>query len=622
MAGISIPIGGDLAPFLAIAAELRQEMAGLGRSVRAAVSPAKSETVKAVASFKALWNSTQTTNGGMKALKLTVAGLGVGFRAFQGTARAALSSVSSAAHATMRAVSGIGGGLKSMIPGGGMLGPLVGIAGAAGAIALAFSQVSLGMSTASDMERMSVSLGSLTGSAAESTKIIESMRKTWVDTGVDISSQASTIQKFIALGFKSDDAIKLQKNILNVAGAVGMSSEEAKGLGTALAQVKAKGVVSMEELRQQIAEKGVPVFEALAQKMGVTQVALIKMVEDGKVPAEELISIFMNLEGQFGRFAGGAELLGKTFGGIIGRIKGAWSMLLADFAAPIMSAIKPMLLDALALIESFKATAVNAGTAIGNAILSAYALMKSGKSFDLLKAGFVLAVTGAMDALMRGIRSAVAFLAAALPPIFEFAVTRISDPLIWDALGLKLQAIFKRVSADIRSAFPGSDDKSFDQAYRESYQMDSSSAAMMATWNNPKISGDGTKIVADSLMAGIEAAAKVMSGPASPSFQAAQDAMKGLLDSVKQEAAALKASVAIPAPTPFVNTATGATANAAAPGGLKEAMTLTTSMTRVGGSGFGTTFLPMVSETKKSNNLLTKIEKNTRNMPGAIPAIA
>lgn len=618
MAGISIPIGGDLAPFLAIAAELRQEMAGLSRSMRAATAPARSETAKAVASFKSLLTSTHATGSGMKALKLTVAGLVVGFRAFQATARASLSAVSAAAQSTMRSVAG----LKNMIPGGSMLGPIAGIAGAAGAIALAFSQASMGVDTASGMERMAVSLGSLTGSAAESQKIIESMRKTWVTTGVDIADQAATIQKFISLGFKPDDAIKLQKNILNVAGAVGMSSEEAKGLGSALAQVKAKGVVSMEELRQQIAEKGVPVFDALAKKIGVSQAALIDMVSEGKVPADTLISIFMNLEGQFSRFAGGAELLGKTFGGLVERIKGSWKLLLADFAAPIMNAIKPMLMDAIALIESWKATAVSAGTAIGNAILSAYALIKSGKTMDLLGAGFNLAITGAIDALMRGLRSAVAFLATALPPVFQYAVSRITDPLLWDSLGLKLQAIFKRVSADIRAAFPGGSKDSFDQAYRESYQMDSSSSAMLATWSNPKIAGDGTKVISDALGKGLAAAADEMMSPASSSFMAAKENMRALLDSVKEEAAKMKAAVAIPAPTPLPGETTTAAGAKTPAGALKEAITLTTSLTRVGGSGFGTTFLPMVSETKKSNNLLSKIEKNTRNMPGAIPAIA
>jgi hypothetical protein len=38
---------------------------------------------------------------------------------------------------------------------------------------------------------------------------------------------------------------------------------------------------------------------------------------------------------------------------------------------------------------------------------------------------------------------------------------------------------------------------------------------------------------------------------------------------------------------------------------------LTTSLGRVGGGGFGTTIIPIVTEAKKTNALLTKIEKNT-----------
>jgi hypothetical protein len=49
-------------------------------------------------------------------------------------------------------------------------------------------------------------------------------------------------------------------------------------------------------------------------------------------------------------------------------------------------------------------------------------------------------------------------------------------------------------------------------------------------------------------------------------------------------------------------------------------MTLTTSLGRVGGGGFGATFLPMVSEAKKSNILLDRIARNTANLT-ATPAI-
>lgn len=622
MAGLQIPIGGDLAPFLAVAAELRKEMGTLAKSVRGAVGPAKSETEKAAASFRTLWQSTKSASAGVRALSLAVGSTAISLRFLQGVAGKAFGVIAREARGAMRVVSGIGAAIKGMIPGGAMLGPLAGIAGLAGSIALLVTQVKAGAGLAGDIERTGIALEALTGSGDTAKKVLDDMRATWLRTGVAIEQQAPTIQKFLALGFSPGDAVKLQKNILDVAGAVGMTADEANLLGSALAQVKAKGTVAMEELRQQIAEKGVPVFEALADKMGVTQAALIKMVSDGKVPADDLLSIFLNMEGAFGKFVGGANRMGMSFLGLINRLKGSWNLLLAEFAAPIVDSLKPLMLDALGVIESFKASAREAGKVVGDALLGAFALVKTGNTQALFAAGMKMAMAAAVDVLMRGLESAVAFLVNTLPPVFDAVISKLTDPNLWQGLGLMISSFGKSVGAEIRGALPGANPDVL-RGLRMQSEIDAYNArAAMSRVTGPDLSDALIK----GLSAGIPAAASEFTRPISEGLKQTSDEFKTLLETVRAEMDSMRAGAAIPAaagannpysPSSVIN---APAAVAAAMESARKQIIDVTSLGRVGGGGFAGAPV-MISEQRRGNTLLRQIVDNTRRLTGAAPAI-
>lgn len=582
MAGIQIPLGGDLGPLLEAFAQIRGQVRRLSQQVDLALRPVR---------------STFAATFGAARMSATVA-----FRAITGTARAAANTIRASFS-----------GLKNLIPGGGMVGGLVGVAGAAGAIALAISQFKSGSDIASNFERARIALTSLTGSGEQADRVLAEMRDTWQRTGVTVADQTRTIQKFLALGFSSDDALKLQRNILDIAGAVGMSAEEAELLGSALAQVQAKGTVSMEELRQQIAEKGIPVFDALAAKLGVTQAALIEMVSAGKVPAQQLIDIFLNMEGTFARFRGGAEKLGMTFGGMIARLRGAWQLLLADFAAPINAALKPLLQQATEMIQGMRQRAVEMGQAVGNSLLAAFALFRSGKTVELLATGLKIAMAGATEVLTRGLRSAVAFLAAALPPVFSAAVATIKDPVFWAGVGNLLRGIGMGIAAEIAAISPRRADKQKADMLRNSAELASGVGRNQIAGSGRGI--DFAEVLVKSLLEGAAAAKREASRPAGAGMRDALDSWRDLAATVAKEMEALRKKTALPADPAAAPAATaGVVSSLAAAAG--QIMTLASSTARIGGGGFGMTLTPMVSEQKKTNGLLTKLveQGKTRNV--------
>lgn len=278
-----------------------------------------------------------------------------------------------------------------------------------------------GVKLAGEVQRMQVAFTALTGSSSEARRIIEELRKTARDTGVALADQAQTVQKFIALGFKPDDAIKLQRNIIDVAGAVGLTTTEAKLLGNALAQVQAKGVVSMEELRQQIAEKGIPVIQELQRKTGLFGQEFFKAVAKGQIPAKELIDIFLNMEGSFEKFQGGAKKIAQTIPGQFARIKESSDQLFEKFGEPIADAIGPILNDIINILQTGGKFAEEIGKEIGNFVRILYGAIKDNQLEELfantLGAGFEIGLNFLANGFIKVIGDAGALMVSA----FEFA---------------------------------------------------------------------------------------------------------------------------------------------------------------------------------------------------------
>lgn len=252
------------------------------------------------------------------------------------------------------------------------------IVGAAALTALVVGQVRKALDNAFEQERIQISLDALSADGEGGKRIFQSIRQEALKTGIAVSSQASTIQKLMAQGMDEEAALKLNRALLDIAGGTGLATHEVALLGTALAQIKGKGVAAMEELRGQIAEKGVPVFEALRQRFGMEDVSQVfEAVSRGKISADEVLETFKNLEGPFARFIGAAERMGKTGGGMFARIKQQAMDLRRVFMENVVPEMKPMLESVISRMEALKSQAQEWGTALGNAIGTAKAALES-----------------------------------------------------------------------------------------------------------------------------------------------------------------------------------------------------------------------------------------------------
>ena len=308
-----------------------------------------------------------------------------------------------------------------------LLAVLLPIIAAVKTLTLVLNLAKRGVAIAGEFQRLEIALTALTGSSSEASRVLKELRTNAIKTGVAVTDQARTVQKFIALGFSTDDALELQRSLLDIAGAVGLTATETNLLGTALAQVQAKGVASMEELRQQIAEKGIPIFEELQRKTGLFGKEFFDAVANGEVAASQVIEIFQNLEGSFARFRGGAERIAKSIPGQVNILRESFNELLLAFGQPIADAIGPILADLINILQSGTGFAESFGRLIGDSIRILYQAISDGSLEGLLATTFAAGVESGLNFLANGFIKIVGEFGALLVSAIEFGATKLGN---------------------------------------------------------------------------------------------------------------------------------------------------------------------------------------------------
>lgn len=119
------------------------------------------------------------------------------------------------------------------------------------------------------------------------------------------------------------------KSLLDGVAAFGGGAQELQRAGVAIQQMAGKGVISMEELRQQLGESIPFAMRVMAQQMKISVAKLISEVERGRLSADEgLGAFFRGLEANFGglsdalvfTMAGAFERVVKTVQGAADKI--------------------------------------------------------------------------------------------------------------------------------------------------------------------------------------------------------------------------------------------------------------------------------------------------------------
>lgn len=122
------------------------------------------------------------------------------------------------------------------------------------------------------------------------------LKKTADSAGISVSNISQSFLKFSAAtkssGISLAESNKLFAAVTRATSALGLGAEATGGALDALGQIASKGVVSMEELRQQLGDRVPGALSLTAQGLGVTEAQLVKLVESGSLAARDFFPAF------------------------------------------------------------------------------------------------------------------------------------------------------------------------------------------------------------------------------------------------------------------------------------------------------------------------------------------
>lgn len=574
---------------------LRGAASGVGKAFRAIrKSPALKKiaiaAVGAAAAIGGIVVAFKTVKAGFRGL------LGVGKRVFRG--------LKSAAGAAVRGIKGVFGGLKRLLIGGGPIGKLLRLAGVAGGLTLLTTQLKGAFDTARGFEDLQVRMEQFTGSASEAERLMKNLTEFSTATPFETKDLLEAAEALQSAGIR-DNVEGITKDLAGVS----KSGGDLKEMADALAKGFTLGKFQTEGL-QKFMNRGINLMPELEAVTGKTGDALRKAIEKG-LDFKLVTEAIGRLTQEGGQFFGLLERQSRTTTGLISTLKSAWDEFRRAFMQPILDAVKPVLDAAIQKVNALRERAAAFGREMRDAMAAMFVLARDGRTMELLSSGFRVAVSGAMDLLMRGLRSAVAFFATALPPVFDMALAKFKDPAFWQGLGEIFQGLGHQITSAIKTAFGNEKGAEMHRKLGEKF----------VELGGERITGAGeghdvAEVLGKSFTEGFAAAVKAGTGPSSKGYRDALANFRELMRSVSKTVDELLGDAGIKPPSGGGGGDTG--------GGddddeeerkrVGRASFIRGRLARVGGGGFGAMIVPaldpVVREQKQTNRRLDKTNKN------------
>jgi tape measure domain-containing protein len=200
-------------------------------------------------------------------------------------------------------------------------GAVVGLTGAGGIGLLAKSFVD----TASKMDQMRISLDTITKGHGD--EWFETLNKWAMQMPVNTEEAIKSFQRLVAMGLKPTE--RQMTILVDAVSGLGGGKDVMSGLVRALGQIQTKGKVAGQELRQ-LAEWGIPAYEILQQKLGLTADQVVEIGRHGVSSTEALKALW---EGMEERYGGLSQKIMNRWAGLTERLRSLW----VEFQRQVMS---------------------------------------------------------------------------------------------------------------------------------------------------------------------------------------------------------------------------------------------------------------------------------------------
>lgn len=229
------------------------------------------------------------------------------------------------------------------------------------------------LNTSGELEKMRVLMKGLSAEiseldkAAEGTKDFNYVINFAKNAPFDVKSMSDAFVKLKVAGI--DPAAGSMEALVNSVAKFGGDGEVLKRASIAIQQMAGKGVISMEELRQQLGEAIPTAMQDMADGLGMTMAELSKAVKTGALQAGPALQA-MFLQMQINSLGAAKEFM-ETWSGATSQLKTEWMLATETIAnAGFAESSKDAVKDLVGMLRSpeFREFGTNLGLALGTAV--------------------------------------------------------------------------------------------------------------------------------------------------------------------------------------------------------------------------------------------------------------
>jgi len=200
----------------------------------------------------------------------------------------------------------------------GKMGGMIGIAGGIGAALAAWSGIKGVINLGAEMEQTRVSFTTMLGSAEKADVVLGKLNKFANKTPYSNAEVIKSGRSLLSFGITAEKLEPTLKSIGDVASGLKIPFNE---LSQIYGKIKVQNTVYSEDLNQ-LAGRGIPIFDELAKVMGVQSSEVKKLASQGKITFPYIEQAFQNMTGKGAQFYNLMDAQSKTFSGRLSTLKG------------------------------------------------------------------------------------------------------------------------------------------------------------------------------------------------------------------------------------------------------------------------------------------------------------
>lgn len=297
---------------------------------------------------------------------------------------------------------------NAMKKAGGAIGLAVGALGTASIIG--------GGTRLTDIEGADVKLEVMGYDDATKSSIMNTVEQSVIGTPFGLGEAAKVGTQLLGSGVGTDLLADRLQTTVNVASLYG--NGDIGDISTVLSQIQAKGRLMGEEALQ-LNERGMPVYDWIAESKGIEKSEVADLISDGGVTSDDFWAAMAP------RVAGGSQLMGETFKGVFANMRTAFSRSGALFLAPLMDPLKDLMRGVTETLNNAKPFFTELGNRVAPGIAAAAEhAPKLAAALEPL-GGPLLAAAGSfadlLPEIVQGLTLWFMVLGLILPPLISFA---------------------------------------------------------------------------------------------------------------------------------------------------------------------------------------------------------